>query len=212
MPLTELHSNRKSFIVAIAGGTGSGKSALADAIVCLSQGEAAIIRQDWYYWDLSELPNDERGQRNFDHPDSYDRQRLKADLQTLQQGFPAQVPQYNFRTHTRLGFCVFAPVRIVIVEGILVLADAELRDVYDYRIYVDTPDDIRLLRRIERDIRERGRTLESIRDQYLATVRPMHKTYIAPTRSHADLVVRGDTDLFETSWFVWNALQQRFQS
>ncbi len=199
--------NKSIFIVAITGGTGSGKSTLTDAVAKLADGKAAVIREDWYYKDLKHLPWDARSAWNFDHPDSYDHQNLALDLDKLKRGQDIQVPIYDFKTHTRQGYKAFAPAEIILVEGILITCDPGCLRQIDLGIYVDTPDDIRLLRRIERDIRERGRTVESVRDQYLATVRPMHLKFVEPSQTHADMIVDGCGELSENVRKVWDRIQ-----
>ena len=197
-----------STIVAITGGTGSGKSSLADGIQRAGGGCVSVLREDWYYLDLKHLPLDERDARNFDHPDSYDRTRLFADLESLKRNQPATVPNYDFRTHTRNGDQPFEGAPFILVEGIMILADERTAEFADLSVYVETPEDIRLLRRIERDMRERARTFASIRDQYLATVRPMHERYVAPSQDRADLTVRGDADIDEAISTVWTRMQR----
>jgi uridine kinase len=150
-----------------------------------------VIRQDWYYRDLEHLPRAERDWRNFDHPDSYERDLLLKHLFELKAGHAIEAPVYDFRAHTRRGYRTVGPGCVVIVEGILIFADEELRNSFDLRLFIDVPEDIRLLRRIERDQRERGRTFDSVRSQYLDTVRPGHERYIAPARAHAHLVING---------------------
>ncbi len=198
-------SNRETYsiIVAIAGGTGSGKSTLSDTLASQNENRVRILRADWYYKDLAHLPLDKRNARNFDHPDSYDRKRLCEDVARLTTGRETDVPQYDFRNHMRAGCRRTKPAEFIILEGILVLSDEDIRRHTDLKVFVDTPDDIRLMRRIERDMRERGRTLESVRQQYLSTVRPMHERYIAPSRQWADIALRGDRDLAENVETLW---------
>jgi uridine kinase len=178
-------------IIGIAGGTGSGKTTVAKKIAeALPEGRAVVIQHDWYYLDRSHLSPEARALVNFDEPDALDNARLVADLRTLKGGRPASCPQYDFATHTRfLEDRQIGPHPIVIVEGILLFAIADLLDVFDLRLFVDTDDDIRLLRRIRRDIEERGRDIESIDTQYRGTVRPMHDRHVAPSRRHAHLII-----------------------
>lgn len=181
----------RPLVIGIAGGTGSGKTTVAVKIAeSLPPDRAVIIQHDWYYLDRSQLAAEARAQINFDEPGALDNARLLADLLALKEGRPAVCPQYDFASHTRLreGRAV-APHSIVIVEGILLFAIPELCDAFDLRVFVDTDDDIRLLRRIRRDIEERGRDIGSIEAQYCATVRPMHQLYVAPSRRHAHLII-----------------------
>jgi uridine kinase len=181
----------RPLLIGIAGGTGSGKTTVAEKIAeSLPADRAIVIQHDWYYLDRSHLTAKERALINFDEPDALDNARLLSDLLTLKEGLPAVCPQYDFSSHTRLreGRDV-APRPIVIVEGILLFAIAGLRDAFDLRLFVDTDDDIRLLRRIRRDIEERGRDIASIEAQYCETVRPMHQLHVAPSRRHAHLII-----------------------
>ncbi len=179
------------FLIGIAGGTGSGKSTLASKIVqALPPGRAALIPFDAYYRDRSHLPSAARQAINFDEPGALQSDLLAAHLQSLQAGRGVDVPRYDFASHTRLPDVThLEPCPIVIVEGILLFAVPALVDVFDLRLFVDTDDDVRLLRRIKRDIVERGRDIDAIAAQYLGTVRPMHGQYVAPSRQHAHLII-----------------------
>jgi uridine kinase len=181
----------KPLLIGIAGGTGSGKTTLAHRIArSLPTGRAALVQHDWYYLDRSGLSAEARALVNFDEPAALDNARLVADLQDLKAGKAAECPQYDFATHTRLAACrVIEPHPIVVVEGILLFAVPDLREAFDLRLFVDTDDDIRLLRRIRRDIEERGRDIGSIELQYRESVRPMHQLHVAPTRRHAHLII-----------------------
>lgn len=173
-------------LVVVAGGTASGKSTAAHTAAARIPG-AVLIAHDRYYRDIAEP----RG-HNFDHPEALDTALLVEHLRLLRAGQKAPLPVYDFSTHTRTDEVEWvAPAPVVIVEGILTLAHAPLAALADRCIYVDTPDDIRLVRRIRRDIRDRGRTVESVLDQYLATVRPMHEQFVAPSRDRADVVLCG---------------------
>jgi uridine kinase len=181
----------RPLIIGIAGGTGSGKTTVAEKIAeSLPPDRAIVIQHDWYYLDRSHLTAEARALVNFDEPDALDNARLLSDLLELREGRPAVCPQYDFSSHTRLreGRHV-APRPIVIVEGILLFAIAALRDAFDLRLFVDTDDDIRLLRRIRRDIEDRGRDIGSIEEQYRGSVRPMHQLHVAPSRRHAHLII-----------------------
>jgi uridine kinase len=179
------------FVLAIAGGSGSGKTSLTRALVgLLGPAECAVLDHDSYYRDLSHLPAADRAGVNFDHPESLESELLAEHLATLRAGQSVQRPCYDFATHTRtLTSRRVEPRPIVVCEGILLLAVPELRTAFDLRVYVDTPADVRALRRVRRDIVERGRTVESVVEQYLATVRPMHERFVEPARSTADLVL-----------------------
>jgi uridine kinase len=178
-------------IIGIAGGTGSGKTTVADKLVrALPAGQASLIRHDWYYRDRSHLSEEERLLVNFDEPDALENDRLLADLQCLRAGQVVRCPEYDFATHTRTAAeREVPPLPIVIVEGILLFAVPALCQAFDLRLFIDTADDIRLLRRIRRDIVERGRDVAAIEAQYLRTVRPMHERYVAPSRAAAHLIV-----------------------
>ena len=186
----------KPYIVGIAGGTGAGKTSLAHILFdCLGEDRAIDIAHDAYYRDFSHISADQRAQINFDHPDALETDLLVQHLQALSRGETVLVPTYDFTTHSRLSKTLeICPRPVIIVEGILLLVEQILRDVLDLKIFVDTPPDIRLIRRISRDVDERGRTPESITLQYLKTVRPMHDTYVEPSRKYADLIVCGDRD------------------
>jgi uridine kinase len=150
----------------------------------------AYIQHDSYYRDLSHLPVEDRSRVNFDHPDSLENDLLIRHLQQLCAGEPAAVPIYDFTTHTRRSETrLVHPHRVIIVEGILIFADPALRKIMDAKIYVDTDADIRFIRRLERDIAERGRTMESVVRQYLATVRPMHLEFVEPSKRYADIII-----------------------
>ncbi len=181
----------RPLVIGIAGGTGSGKTTVAEKIAeSLPPDRAVVIQHDWYYLDRSHLTEQARALVNFDEPDALDNARLLSDLQALKAGQPAVCPQYDFATHTRLrdGQAI-APRPIVIVEGILIFAVPAVRDAFDLRLFVDTDDDIRLLRRIRRDIEGRGRDIASIEAQYRKSVRPMHQLHVAPSRRYAHLII-----------------------
>jgi uridine kinase len=177
--------------VGIAGGSGSGKSTLAEKIVAaLPPDQALLVQYDAYYRDRSHLSPAERARINFDEPDALEHGRLVSDLDALRAGRVVESPLYDFATHTRRRETRrLEPRRIVVVEGILLFAVPEVRERFDLRLFVDTPDDVRLLRRIRRDLLERGRDFGSIEAQYLGSVREMHERHVAPTRRHAHLIV-----------------------
>lgn len=180
----------QTIFVGVAGGSGSGKTTFAQKIS--SSPEIICISQDSYYKDISHLSFEDIEKTNFDHPDALDFDLLRKHLSDLKKGYPVEKPIYNFTTHARENQTVhIEPVKIVVVEGILLFAVPELRDLFDIKIYIDTADDIRLLRRIERDIKERSRNFESIKTQYLATAKKMHDTYVEPSKKFADLIISG---------------------
>ncbi|MFQ5550591.1 MAG: uridine kinase [Gemmatimonadales bacterium] len=181
----------KPVIIGVAGGSGSGKTTVVGEIVRnLGHDRVTIIQQDSYYYDRSEVPPDERAGINYDHPDSLETPLLIEHLKCLKEGTPVQVPRYDFANHARLAEPVtVAPRKVVILEGILILADADLRAMMDIKVFVDADSDLRIIRRIERDIAERGRTVESVVEQYLGSVRPMHLEFVDPSKRYADLII-----------------------
>ncbi len=187
---------RRSMVVGIAGGTGSGKSTLARRLArALGPERCAMVSQDNYYRDLSDLSFEARSHVNFDHPDSIEADLLAADLVALRQGRTVHTPRYDFSRHARMsGGSEVQPRPIVLVEGILVFVWPEVAELCDIKIFVDTADDVRLARRMRRDIADRGRDVDSVLNQYQSTVRPMHERFVAPTRQIADLVVPGHGD------------------
>ena len=178
-------------IIGICGGTGSGKTTVANRILeSVSADEVVFIQQDLYYRDLKDMPLDYRNAANFDHPDALDNDLLVNHLKRLNAGEPVELPIYDFRTHSRLPATTLVdPKPIVIVEGILIFAEPRLREEMDIKVFVDTPDDIRFIRRLRRDIAERGRTLDSVIEQYIGTVRPMHIQFIEPSKRFADVII-----------------------
>lgn len=178
-------------IIGICGGTGSGKTTVANRILeSVSTDEVVFLQQDSYYRDLDQMPLDFRRKVNFDHPEAIDNELLVEHLRALKRGEAVELPLYDFKTHARREETLhMKPRPIIIVEGILVFADQRLRDEMDIKVYVDTPDDIRFIRRLRRDVAERGRTAESVIEQYLATVRPMHMQFVEPSKRHADVII-----------------------
>ncbi len=178
-------------IIGICGGTGSGKTTIARKIIeTIGSDKVALITQDSYYRNLADMPLDERHQVNFDHPDSIDSEMLVNHLKRLKLGQPIEMPIYDFRTHTRSEKTErIEPKPVIIVEGILIFAEPKILNLLDVKIYVDTPDDIRFIRRLQRDIRERGRTVESVIEQYFSTVRPMHLEFVEPSKRYADIII-----------------------
>jgi uridine kinase len=178
-------------IIGICGGTGSGKTTVANRILeTVSADEVVFIQQDLYYRNLKDMPLDYRNAANFDHPDAIDNELLINHLKKLNAGEPVELPIYDFRTHSRLPDTTPIEAKpIVIVEGILIFAEPRLLEQMDIKVFVDTPDDIRFIRRLRRDIAERGRTLDSVIEQYIATVRPMHNQFVEPSKRYADIII-----------------------
>jgi uridine kinase len=178
-------------IIGLAGGSGSGKTTIAESIVeSIGPESVALIQHDAYYRDQTHLPLEERAKVNYDHPDSLETDLLVEHLRGLLAGKAIERPVYDFTVHNRASETVrVAPHPAVLVEGILVLYEPTLRDLMDLKVYVDTDADLRLARRWGRDIAERGRSFESVRDQYLLTVRPMHLQFVEPSKRYADIVI-----------------------
>jgi uridine kinase len=179
-------------IIGIAGGTASGKTTIAEKLFNASTayGTVLMIKHDDYYLDLSHLPLEERKNVNFDHPNSYDSNLLVSHLQSLRCGITINKPTYDFIEHNRAREIeAVHPATVIILEGIMIFAVPEILAELDIKIFVDTPDDIRFIRRLKRDITERGRSLESVINQYLSTVRPMHLQFVEPSKKFADLIV-----------------------
>jgi len=178
-------------IIGICGGTGSGKTTVANRILeSVSRDEVIFLQQDSYYRDLDRMPLDYRRKVNFDHPDAIDNDLLVEHVRELKAGRAVELPVYDFKTHARRPETLRTEPRpIIIVEGILVFNDERLRREMDVKVFVDTPDDIRFIRRLRRDVAERGRTVESVIEQYLATVRPMHMQFVEPSKRHADVII-----------------------
>jgi uridine kinase len=181
----------RPYVVGIAGGTGSGKTTVAHRLAsAMPAGRCSTIEHDAYYRDRSHLSFEAREAINFDHPSALDSALLVEQLHALRSGRAVEVPIYDFATHTRRPETrSVAPARVIIIEGILIFAEPALRALMDLKIFVDTAPDIRLMRRIHRDLEERGRTFQSVRDQYYATVRPMHLEHVEPSKQWADLII-----------------------
>jgi uridine kinase len=178
-------------LIGIAGGTGSGKSTVATRIAeGLPSGTIVVLDHDSYYRDRSDLTPAQREQLNYDHPDALETRLLVEHLRVLRSGRAVDVPVYDFKTHSRLPVRRhIEPAPFVVVEGILLFVEPELRDLLDIKIFVDTDADIRVLRRIRRDLEQRGRTFQSVREQYYKTVRPMHLQFVEPSKRWADLII-----------------------
>lgn len=182
-------ANQAPLFVGIAGGSGSGKTTIADALLEAVPG-VALLQHDAYYRDRRDLAFDQRSRLNYDHPDSLETALLIRHLDLLSRGVSIQRPVYDFSVHLRAPEVVrVEPAKVVLVEGILVLADKALRERLDLKIYVDTDPDLRLARRLERDISERGRTVDSVLAQYFESVRPMHLEFVEPSKRYADLIM-----------------------
>lgn len=181
----------RPLFIAIAGGSGSGKTTIAQSVVDLvGRDKVVYLQQDAYYRDQSHLDFDERAKINYDHPDSLELELLVEHLDALRNGQPIERPVYDFENHTRTAETyTLVPEPAVIVEGILLFADPALRERFDVRVYIDTEADVRLMRRIQRDIVERGRSIESVLEQYEKTVRPMHYQFVEPSKRYADLII-----------------------
>ena len=180
----------RPLLIGVVGGSGSGKTTVARAIYDFLGRDAAFIDQDAYYLDLGHLSLDERRLVNFDHPDAFDTDLLVEHLRQLQAWEPIRKPTYDFAAHTRAEAVVdIAPRDVVLVDGILLFADARLRSLFDIKIFVDVADDVRFIRRLQRDVEERGRSMEDVIRQYLSTVRPMHLEFVEPSKRHADVIL-----------------------
>lgn len=180
----------KTIIIGIAGGTGSGKSTFTRKLKKEFKDDVAVLYHDNYYRDQSDIPLEERRKTNYDHPDAMETELLVRQLKELKEGKTIQCPTYDYTLHTRSSEVVTVePKKVILLEGILVLADERLRDLMDIKVYVETDADERILRRIIRDVKERGRDMEGVVEQYLTTVKPMHYLYVEPTRSTADIVI-----------------------
>ena len=180
-----------TIIIGIAGGTGSGKTTLTERLRDhFGANEVSVINHDSYYKRHDELPYEERCKLNYDHPDSFDTPLMVAHLRELRAGHPVQVPVYDYTIHNRSNETILVkPAPVIIVEGILIFDSPELCELMDMKVFVDTDADVRILRRIVRDVKERGRTLDSVVTQYLNTVKPMHEQFVEPSKRKADLIV-----------------------
>ncbi len=180
-----------SVVIGIAGGSGSGKTTVQKRIMeRFGTRRIALLDHDAYYRDLAHLQPEQRARFNFDHPDALETGLMVAHLDALIAGQAVAKPTYSFETHSRLDATETIEARpVILIDGILVLAEPELRDRMDVKLYVDAPDDVRLMRRIERDLHERGRSIDSVLDQYRRTVRPMHLEFVEPSKRHADVII-----------------------
>ena len=190
-------SNSPTRLIGITGGTGSGKTVLAQTLQQhLDPDSAILLHTDEYYHDRSDLPPQAREKMNFDHPDACDTSLLIAHLHALVAGQSIAAPRYDFSTHTRLADTARVQAKpLIILEGLTVFAHSTVRKLLDVLVFVETPDDVRFIRRLRRDVQERGRTMESVVEQYLTTVRPMHEKFVEPLRASADVRVSGEIPL-----------------
>ena len=180
----------KIMVIGIAGGTGSGKTTITKRLIERFGGDVSVIHHDNYYKAHHDMPYEERALLNYDHPDSFDTDMLIEHLKLLKEGKSIQCPVYDYSIHDRTDQTVtIRPTRVIIVEGILIYENRELCDQMDIKIYVDADADVRILRRIVRDVRDRGRSLESVINQYLSTVKPMHEAFVEPSKRRADVIV-----------------------
>ncbi|GEN46457.1 uridine kinase [Alkalibacillus haloalkaliphilus] len=183
--------NDKPIIIGVAGGTGSGKTTVTRTICEQFENTSILmLEQDSYYKDQSHIPFEERLNTNYDHPLAFDHDLLRDHLKSLSQRQPVEKPVYNYELHTRSNETIkIDPQEVIILEGILVLEDERLRNMMDIKVFVDTDADIRIIRRMMRDIKERGRTIESVMDQYINVVRPMHLQFVEPAKRYADIII-----------------------
>lgn len=193
--LTQRASSLKfrPIVFGVAGGTASGKTTVARAVLdAVGASQVAYLPHDAYYRDRSDLPFEERARLNYDHPDSLETKLLVRHIKDLLVGAPVAVPVYDFTTHRRTDDTILVePAPIILVDGILILSKRKLRDLMDIKVYVDTDADVRFIRRLQRDMHERGRSLDSVVHQYLDTVRPMHLKFVEPSKRYADVIIPG---------------------
>ncbi|MBL7014017.1 MAG: uridine kinase [Candidatus Marinimicrobia bacterium] len=183
--------NKIPILIGIGGGTGSGKTSIAKQLFDkYGEGEVVVVEQDAYYRDLSSISLEERHKQNYDHPDATDIELYSHHVISLMKGNAVEIPIYDFATHLRSSESKkIKPHHVIVVEGILALHFPVLRELMDIKIYVETPADIRFIRRLSRDIEERGRTAQSVINQYLKTVRPMHEQFVEPSKFYADIII-----------------------
>ncbi len=198
-------------IIGICGGTGSGKTTIARSIVdAVGSEKVVLVEQDSYYRNLADMPLDERHQANFDHPDAIDSEMLVNHLLRLKQGLTVDMPVYDMVTHTRTGQnVIIEPKPVIIVEGILIFSTPRVLDLLDVRVYVDTPDDVRLMRRLRRDVNERGRPFERTLEQYERTIRPMHFEFVEPSKRHADIIIPEGSNTGITVEFLCSMVREK---
>ena len=179
-----------TMIIGIAVGTGSGKTTLTRRLKERFGGHVSVLYHDNYYKQHDDMPFEERCKLNYDHPDAFDTDRMIQDIQALRRGETVHCPTYDYTVHNRSAETVEVhPTKVILIEGILIFENKELRDLMDIKIFVDTDADVRILRRILRDVKERGRSLDSVVEQYLTTVKPMHEQFVEPSKRCADIIV-----------------------
>ena len=191
MPDADPSRNVRPYLIGVAGGSNSGKTTIAERLAeVVGQAQISLIKLDAYYVAMPDTTLEERAAFNYDHPDAFDWELLNDHLAALTAGAAVDVPVYDYANYDRTdGVAIVLPSRVIVVEGILVLWEPRLRERFDLKIFVDAPADLRIIRRLQRDVAERGRTPESIIDQYLATVRPAHETFIEPSKRYADVII-----------------------
>ena len=183
-------SHMDTMIIGIAGGTGSGKTTLTEKLKAEFGEDVSVLYHDNYYKSHSEMPYEERTKLNYDHPDAFETDLMIRDIQALRRGETVRCPVYDYTIHDRSGETMeVRPTKVIIVEGILIFENQALRELMDIKIFVDTDADVRILRRIMRDVKKRGRSLDSVVKQYLTTVKPMHEQFVEPSKRYADIVV-----------------------
>ncbi len=205
----------KALVIGIAGGSGSGKTTLTHRLTQALGDDATVLTHDSYYRAHANMTYEELSQLNYDHPDAYENDLLVRHLDALRRGESVQRPVYDFAIHNRTKQTVTVePSRVIVVEGILILANPALRSHMDLRVFVDAPADLRILRRLRRDVRERGRSIESVIEQYLATVRPMHDAFVEPSKRYADIVVPtdGESDLSAAVTAIMGYVRMQLQA
>lgn len=181
---------QRTMVIGIAGGTGSGKSTLADRLKEAFEGEMVSLSHDYYYKSNDHLTYEERTKLNYDHPDAFDTELLIEHVKQLKEGKAIEHPVYSFVEHTRMDETVkVEPARVILVDGILIFENKELCDLMDIKVFVDTDADVRIIRRLLRDVQERGRSLDSVISQYLNTVKPMHEEFVEPSKKRADIII-----------------------
>lgn len=180
-----------TILIGIAGGTGSGKTTLANKLICsFGTDEVSILRHDNYYKRHDEMSYEERSQLNYDHPDAFDTELLCEHIRELKAGHAIEMPLYDYSVHNRSNQTVTVnPAPVIVLEGILIYAENSLCKLMDIKVFVDTDADVRILRRIVRDVNERGRSLDSVIEQYLTTVKPMHEQFVEPSKRRADIII-----------------------
>lgn len=179
-----------SVVIGVSGGSASGKTTVANRLKEVCQDSVELLSHDFYYIPHDDLPIEERAKLNYDHPNAFDTTRIVEDIKYLKQGMAIDRPVYSYKLHTRLPETVRVnPAQVIIVEGFMIFENANLRDLFDIKVFVDTDADERLIRRIIRDVNERGRSLESVIEQYSNTVKPMHEQFVEPYKKYADIII-----------------------